>query len=336
MADDQSCGGPIADRLGFARAIAVHVFDDCLRFAERQRPPLLQIGDQAPIAQGIASERRRCDPVMSNEGLNHRQEVGVGGDFQSHIRHDNRIYPTMQASPSETSYIFSKRSMWDLSDMDMEDLRGRALYDALMEIKPPHMSEGDWAAKAGVNRGFFSDLKSKDIRPRIDTVRKLKRYAELVKPQDVVTPDLPVTRSAYASDDMVEITQVDLSFSMGNGTTIDDYVEETPVRFDLGYIRGFTRSEISRLRIAKGVGDSMAPTLLTSDLVWIDTTQNRLNQADRIWACSILGSAAIKRLRRVAQGQIEVISDNPGVENRVYDEDDIIILGRVIRFARDL
>jgi phage repressor protein C with HTH and peptisase S24 domain len=155
-------------------------------------------------------------------------------------------------------------------------------------------------------------------------------------PAQVAAPDFPPSRSIHADDETVEVIQIDLSFSMGNGTHIDDYVEETPVRFDPSYIRAFTRSEISRLRLAKGVGDSMLPTLLSSDLVWIDTTQTRLNQADRIWACSILGAAAIKRLRRVGAGQVEVISDNPAVENRVYDEEDIIIHGRVIRFARDL
>lgn len=166
--------------------------------------------------------------------------------------------------------------------------------------------------------------------------RPVDRIGFKPAPVPGATSDLPVARSIHADDETVEVTQIDLSFSMGNGTHIDDYVEETPVRFDPSYIRSFTRSEISRLRIAKGVGDSMLPTLMSSDLVWIDTTQNRLNQTDRIWACSIHGAAAIKRLRRVGAGQVEVISDNPAVENRVYDEEDIIIHGRVIRFTRDL
>lgn len=166
----------------------------------------------------------------------------------------------------------------------------------------------------------------------------LRRFGVLVAPHHSARrePDLPPTRSVHANDETVEVAQIDLSFSMGPGTAIDDYVEETPVRFDLSYIRGFTRSEISRLRLARGVGDSMFPTLLPSDLLWLDTTQNRLNQADRIWACSILGAAAVKRLRRVGPGRIEVISDNPAVENAIYDEEDIIIHARVIRFTRDL
>lgn len=201
---------------------------------------------------------------------------------------------------------------------------------------------------------LYDVQRGKVVKPGVDTLRAMS--AALGQPFDLLVeaaqgqstrpirpatsvvpaPDIPPSRSVHADDDMVEVIQIDLSFPMGTGASVDDYVEETLVRFDLSYIRGFTRSEVSRLRIAKGVGDSMTPTLLSSDLVWIDTTQNRLNQSDRIWACSILGGAAIKRLRRVAPGQVEVISDNPTVENRVYDEDDIIIHGRVIRFARDL
>jgi phage repressor protein C with HTH and peptisase S24 domain len=80
----------------------------------------------------------------------------------------------------------------------------------------------------------------------------------------------------------------------------------------------------------------MMPTLVTSDLVWIDTTQKHLNQQDRIWAVSIYGAAAIKRLRKVGNGRVLVVSDNPAIDNYEVDEGDLVIGGRVIRFARDL
>jgi phage repressor protein C with HTH and peptisase S24 domain len=78
--------------------------------------------------------------------------------------------------------------------------------------------------------------------------------------------------------EIVEIIQLDLSLPMGPGATVDDYIEEEPVSFDLGYVRGFTRTPPHRLRIARGVGDSMFPTLNSNDLVWIDSTQTNLNQ----------------------------------------------------------
>lgn len=149
------------------------------------------------------------------------------------------------------------------------------------------------------------------------------------------SPDLPPSRDASAGE-TVEIIQLDLSLPMGTGASVDDYIEEEPRVFDLAYIRGFTRTPPHRLRIARGVGDSMFPTLQSSDMVWIDSTQTILNQADRIWAVSIHGMAAIKRLRRLGNGKVLIVSDNVAVENYEVDEADIRIGGRVIRFARDV
>ncbi|MEG3084030.1 S24 family peptidase [Sphingomonas sp. PB2P12] len=150
-----------------------------------------------------------------------------------------------------------------------------------------------------------------------------------------VEAEQPKMHTADAGE-IVEIIQLDLSLPMGPGATVDDYIEEEPVSFDLGYVRGFTRTPPHRLRIARGVGDSMFPTLNSNDLVWIDSTQTRLNQQDRVWAVSINGAAAIKRLRSLRDSRVMVISDNPAIDNYEVDGDEIMIGGRVIRFARDL
>lgn len=137
--------------------------------------------------------------------------------------------------------------------------------------------------------------------------------------------------------EVVEITKLDLSLPMGPGAMVDDFVEEERVLFDLSYVRSFTRTPPHCLRLAGGAGDSMFPTLVSNDLVWIDTTQNQLLHSDRIYAASINGGAAIKRLRPVAGGaRVLVISDNKTVDPYEVDKADIRIWGRVIRFARDL
>lgn len=158
------------------------------------------------------------------------------------------------------------------------------------------------------------------------------------KPRLIVTaPDTAPNRDA-SSGETVEIIQLDLTLPMGAGATVDDYVEEEPRVFDLAYIRGFTKTPPSRLRLARGVGDSMWPTLHSYDQVWIDSTQRTLDKADRVWAVSINGGAAIKRLRPLKDGRVLVISDNPGPghENYEVDAEEILLGGRVIRFARDI
>lgn len=202
-------------------------------------------------------------------------------------------------------------------------------------------NQSQFALRLGAQQAYVSKWE-KGMEP---TARSLSRMAVLAgctveefmdKPWDPDAAVRPASPPVPANDDTVEITQLDLSFSMGPGTTLDDYIEQSRLRFDPEYIRSFTRTPPHRLHIARGVGESMFPTLATSDLVWIDTTQTVLNQQDRIWAVSLFGAAAIKRLRTIVGGQVMVISDNPAVENQVVDAEDVIIGGRVIRFARDL
>ncbi|MFD1951891.1 XRE family transcriptional regulator [Sphingomonas arantia] len=155
-------------------------------------------------------------------------------------------------------------------------------------------------------------------------------------PPSSVVPDQAPTRSV-SSGELAQVARLDLSLPMGPGATVDDFVEDEPLTFELSYVRSFTRTPPHRLKIAQGVGDSMFPTLVSADLVWIDTTQNQLLHSDRIYAASINGGAAIKRLRPVAGGKrVLVISDNKTIEPYEVDADDVVIWGRVIRFARDL
>lgn len=163
-----------------------------------------------------------------------------------------------------------------------------------------------------------------------------------VEPADIITAgsapssDHTPTRSAGAGE-TAQLQRLDLSLPMGPGATVDDYVEEEPVEFDLGYLRAITRTPVHRLRMARGVGDSMMPTLLSNDEVLIDTTQNQLLHSDRIYACAINGGAAIKRLRPIEGGKrILVISDNKTIEPYPVDAHEVAIWGRVIRFARDV
>lgn len=190
---------------------------------------------------------------------------------------------------------------------------------------------------------IYDIMRGESKRPQPETLRAIaevmgldaEHFVGIVHPPRGRVPDQPLTRSADAGE-TVEIVRLDLSLPMGPGATVDDYVEEEPFRFDLAYVRSFTRTPPPRLRLAQGVGDSMYPTLNSNDLVWIDSTQTGLNQQDRVWAVSVNGAAAIKRLRRMKGGRVLVVSDNPAIDNYEVDEDELVIGGRVIRFARDL
>ena len=175
---------------------------------------------------------------------------------------------------------------------------------------------------------FERAIKGEDVEP---VVRRAPK--EVTRRQ---TPDLPVVRDVSADDGMIEIASLDLSYSMGPGTELESYIEEEPVSFDPIFLRRLTRAPYSRLKLARGVGDSMQPTLLPGDVVMIDTTQNMLNMSDRVYAVALHGAAAIKRLRVAKDRQVLVISDNPAIESYLIDAQDVVIHGRVVWFSREL
>jgi transcriptional regulator with XRE-family HTH domain len=157
--------------------------------------------------------------------------------------------------------------------------------------------------------------------------------AVIISPFEGAPPPQVIPMAAQ-NDNVVTLRSFDLSYAMGPGTNIDDYVEEGTYEFDAGMLSRLTHASHDRLFVARGDGDSMFPTLVNDDTVVIDTTQTALNLRDRIWACSIYGSGAIKRLRPSADGKVEVISDNPAVKDELVDAADIHIVGRVIWLGR--
>lgn len=209
------------------------------------------------------------------------------------------------------------------------------------------LNQQAFADKLNVQQSYVSKWEAGRVEPSGDNIAAMAGLAgcgfdafKTVRLVDgalpAVQPDQPLTRSVDGGE-IVEIPRLDLSLPMGPGATVDDYVEEEPVAFDVSYVRSFTKAPPHRLRLAAGAGDSMFPTLVPNDLVWIDTTQNQLLHTDRIYAASINGGAAIKRLRPTAGGKrILIISDNKAIEPYEVDAADVVIWGRVIRFARDL
>jgi phage repressor protein C with HTH and peptisase S24 domain len=144
------------------------------------------------------------------------------------------------------------------------------------------------------------------------------------------------TRSPSADDDTVEIVALDLSLSMGPGTLIEDFVEEERVRMSLGFVQAITRTPSDRLRLVRGIGDSMEPTLRTGDRVMVDINERQLARSHGVYWIDHLGTHGIKRLRASARGKVMVMSDNPLVPDFEVDAADLRIEGRVIWFARDL
>lgn len=174
------------------------------------------------------------------------------------------------------------------------------------------------------------------------TTRLGRQTIEVLK---AAYPDFPGWHSSMAStpdqmptvkseDGTVPLRHLDLSLAMGDGTTLEDYYEEGVFEFDAALLRKISRAPVDRLIVGHGVGDSMTPTLLNEDMIIFDTTQTTLNVMDKIWAISLFGAGAVKRLRPISRSQVLIISDNPAISDQSVDLDDLRIMGRVIWSAR--
>jgi len=138
-------------------------------------------------------------------------------------------------------------------------------------------------------------------------------------------------------DELVYVREVDISYAMGAGTNIEDYPETGLVPFNLGFLRLLTSTPTEHLFIAKGIGDSMEPTVLRSDVLMFDTQQTDGRGADSIWAHTYAGDGFVKRLRRVqgkAGPEFLILSDNQLVPPQPAAIEDVHIIGKLVWIGR--
>lgn len=140
---------------------------------------------------------------------------------------------------------------------------------------------------------------------------------------------------AASAPGLVTVREIDLTLGMG-GRYLDVPVTETVRHFSRDWIRQYTKAAPEHLVFAQGVGDSMFPTLLDSDLLLIDLSQQTLNMADKIWAIAYAECGSVKRLRPVPGGGVEILSDNPAVPTATAYDGELHILGRVVAAVRKM
>ena len=129
----------------------------------------------------------------------------------------------------------------------------------------------------------------------------------------------------------VRIDILDVEASAGNGA----YLSPTEPgllsqEFDLTFFRQqFGRADAKHLKLITVKGDSMAPTLESGDLLYVDISENYF-AADGLYVFTFDGQTFIKRLQKVGKEML-VISDNPTYKEWTFtQDDDVFIHGRVV------
>lgn len=204
------------------------------------------------------------------------------------------------------------------------------------------MTQTELARRAEVTQGTIGQL----ISGRIQSTSKLYEIARALKttPEYLTgkadDPDegyvaLPSTADVAADLGLVPVREIDLTLGMG-ATYLDVPVTEKVRHFPIDWLRIYTRAKPEDLLFAQGFGDSMEPTLRDSDLLFIDCSQRQLNMTDKIWVIAYAECGAVKRLRPVPGGGVEMLSDNPSVPSATAYDGEMHILGRVVATVRKM
>ena len=129
----------------------------------------------------------------------------------------------------------------------------------------------------------------------------------------------------------VRIDILDVEASAGNGAYLSPTEQGLlSQEFDLTFFRQqFGRADAKHLKLITVKGDSMAPTLESGDLLYVDISENYF-AADGLYVFTFDGQTFIKRLQKVGKEML-VISDNTTYKEWTFtQDDDVFIHGRVI------
>ena len=195
------------------------------------------------------------------------------------------------------------------------------------------LSQSDLARAIGVTQGTINQLIS-------GRTAKTRYAGEIARALQVSVDwlnghDAPSGLQVKMPDvDFVQLTELDIGYGMGVGTFIEECGEHSPRVFDPSWIRDVTRSPPEMLFLARGLGDSMSPTLLDNDIVIVDRGQRTLTQQDRIWAVTYGELGMIKRVRRRPDGTVLLMSDNTTVPPIEASAGEVNIVGRIVWVGR--
>ncbi len=198
--------------------------------------------------------------------------------------------------------------------------------------------------RAGINQSQLADLvgvKQPSIGRLLSgetkTTRVLDQIAEVLGTTAEHLKGEQADASALARQlGMRMIPDVDIAYSLGGGSIVQDYVTEKKVPFRQDWLDRATRGRPSDVFLTRGDGDSMLPTILDGDDVLVNRAENVIDRQDRIWALGYGELAQIKRVRRLPSGMFQLNSDNPVVSPIEASEDELHVVGRVIWIGRKM
>lgn len=145
---------------------------------------------------------------------------------------------------------------------------------------------------------------------------------------------LPYRSAEIERSDTVDLAEFNLAYGLGASFIHDSPAKARQQTFSRTWLRNFTDSPFEALFFAKGIGDSMMPTILDNDIVLIDTAQRTPRIWDQLWAIDMGGLGMIKRLRPGKDGAMRLLSDNAVIPEEIAYDGEMNVIGRVVAIVR--
>jgi phage repressor protein C with HTH and peptisase S24 domain len=217
-----------------------------------------------------------------------------------------------------------------------ERLQARAQQ---LGLSPAHVAE-----IAGVNRSFVYDiLRGRSTRPGLD---RLMPVASVLKVEvewlihGIGEVEGPPPFIENPDETFVAIAQAGVRPSMGGGSVVleEQNASGRAYHFRKSWIKNDLKASPAQLRIMKVEGDSMEPTLMNGDTVLVDMARKSPNPPGIFVLDDGMGLVA-KRLQHVPNSDpaaVRVISDNKRYPEYERMADEIVIVGRIRWFAREM
>jgi phage repressor protein C with HTH and peptisase S24 domain len=133
---------------------------------------------------------------------------------------------------------------------------------------------------------------------------------------------------------LVFLEEIDLPLGMG-ASFLDGHPEVLGVvPFKADWLHGLHEGPLDRLKVTRGRGDSMQPTIMDGDIVLVDTAHRRIDDQDRIWAVAYGDLGMIRRIRVTPRGTWLLMPDNSVVRPDEVGDGEVHVIGRVIWIGR--
>ncbi len=185
----------------------------------------------------------------------------------------------------------------------------------------------DVAAELGIAQATFATMKKRGSIPYREIMEFCARRKISI---NWLFFDQPAEMLIEETDKFFRVRYfAEIRASAGGGADVfDEHYEYIDVdrRILENMLGGIPPGEIEAIHVE---GESMEPTLPDGSIVFIDRRQTDSSR-DGIFVASTANGLFIKRIRRRADGMVELISDNPLYTPEVLSPDQVEIVGRVV------